>query len=81
MQPTRRGSSKESQKKAEKPMHEDEVQQLQKVPRWAISLEVTEIDFMDAETVFVAGSTGDCSKMSPNPTQRGKARRAKQAKP
>lgn len=48
------------------------------VPRnkldWRITVEASQIDFMDTDAVVVAGSTSDCSAISPlpaNPRKRG----------
>ena len=41
---------------------------------WRITVETRQIDFMDADAVMVAGSTSDCSAISPlpaNPRKRG----------
>ena len=41
---------------------------------WRITVETRQIDFMDAQAVIVAGSTSDCSGISPlpaNPRKRG----------
>jgi len=42
---------------------------------WTVSVEVKDIDFMDRDSVFVAGSGTDCSSISAIPVPR--ARRAR----